>query len=178
MIPLGTKAANFELIDTVINQPLALCDVRGQKGLVVMFICNHCPYVKHIHSGLTALGKDYDLDDIGIIAISANDAYNYPEDGPAEMKKLAVQLKLSFPYLYDKNQSTAKAYGAVCTPEFFVFDKNLACVYRGQFDDSRPGNGKPVTGSNVRAAMNAVITGQPVAEQQTPAIGCGIKWRL
>ncbi|HLP78619.1 MAG TPA: thioredoxin family protein, partial [Candidatus Paceibacterota bacterium] len=143
----------------------------------VMFICNHCPYVKHIRSGLAQLGRDYLPKDAAIVAISSNDAKNYPQDGPAQMKAEAKAAGYTFPYLYDESQAVAKAYHAACTPDFYVFDKDHRLVYRGQFDDSRPGNGLPATGKDLREALDAVLAGKPVSSSQKPSIGCNIKWK-
>jgi peroxiredoxin len=175
MLPLGTGAPDFQLPDTNGNQ-VSRADFKG-KPLLVMFICNHCPYVKHIRAGLAQLGRDYQGKGVGIIGISANDAANYPQDGPAEMKVEAKAAGYSFPYLYDESQAVAKAYRAACTPDFYLFDQNHRLAYRGQFDESRPGNGVPVTGKDLRAALDAVLRGQAAAFDQKASIGCNIKWK-
>ena len=154
------------------------CEAQvSAPALLVMFICNHCPYVKHIRSGLAQLGRDYQSRGAAIVAISANDAANYPEDGPARMREEARVAGYTFPYLHDETQAVAKAYRAACTPDFFLFDHTRKLVYRGQFDDSRPGNGVPVTGKDLRAALDAVLACRPVPADQKPSIGCNIKWK-
>ncbi len=173
MIPLGTRAADFALLEPRTGNTLSLAQVRGTDGTLVMFICNHCPFVKHLEAGLQKLGEDFSGTGIGIVAISSNDAQAYPEDGPTEMARKAYP----FPYLYDPSQQTARDYGAVCTPDFFVFDRDLACVYRGQFDDARPGNNSAVTGRDIRAALQSLLDGVAVGGEQTPSVGCNIKWR-
>ena len=173
MIELGFVAPGFSLLEPSTGQTLSLQDVKKEKGLLVMFICNHCPYVVHIQEALVELGKDYVDSELGIVAISANDASNYPDDGP---EKMALK-PYPFPYLYDETQSVAKAYQAACTPDFFLFSGELECVYRGQFDDSRPGNDIPVTGADLRAAMEAVLSGKHVPSEQKASIGCNIKWK-
>lgn len=177
MLPLGTKAPEFQLPDVVSGETISLGTFAGKKALLVMFICKHCPFVKHIQAELAKIGKDYATADLGIVAISANDASNYPDDAPEQLKAIAQQLGYSFPLCYDESQETAKAYTAACTPDFFVFDANRELVYRGQLDDSRPSNGKPVTGSDLRAAIDAVLAGKPVNPDQKPSIGCNIKWK-
>jgi thiol-disulfide isomerase/thioredoxin len=176
MLPLGTPAPDFHLTDVVSGKNFSPQSVRGDKGLLVMFICRHCPFVKHVESALAQLGRDY-IGKVGIVAISSNDADSYPDDAPESLAEQARELGFVFPYLYDKTQQAARAYGATCTPEFFLFDRGLKLVYRGQFDNSRPGNGMPVTGSDLRAAMDALITGWPISEQQLASIGCNIKWK-
>jgi thiol-disulfide isomerase/thioredoxin len=176
MLPLGTNAPAFTLPDTVSGKTLSLQQVKGSKGTVVMFICNHCPYVKHVNSELVRVAKDYQPKGIGFLAISANDAVNYPEDAPEKMKAAAKSLGYPFPYLYDESQATAKAYQAACTPDLFLFDANLGCVYRGQLDDSRPGKGEP-DGKDLRAAMDALVAGKPISLEQKPSVGCNIKWK-
>ena len=177
MMPLGTTAPDFTLPDTVSGNSVSLQDVRGERGTLVMFICNHCPFVKHVQDELAAIGNSYAERGIATVAISSNDVANYPDDSPEKMKELAAQLGFSFPYLYDESQNVAKSYDAACTPDFYIFDANLACVYRGQLDDSRPDNGKPVTGADLRSALNAVASGEPVPEPQIPSLGCNIKWK-
>ena len=175
MLPLGTVAPDFELPDTDGNR-IARSSFQG-KPLLVMFICNHCPFVKHLRDALAKLGRDYSPRGVAIVAISSNDVDGYPADSPAKMKQEAKDAGYVFPYLYDETQEVAKAYRAACTPDFFLFDKDHRLVYRGQFDDSRPGNGVPVTGNDLRAALDAVLSGKPVSEKQKPSIGCNIKWK-
>ena len=177
MIPLGSNAPNFTLPDTVSGQSLQLHDVRGEKGTLIAFICNHCPFVKHINAGLVELAKDYQEQGFGFVAISSNDVVNYPEDHPDLMNQTAKEEGYTFPYLYDQSQEVAKAYDAACTPDFYVFDAQDALTYRGQMDDSRPGNGLPVTGADLRAALQAMLEGKTVSEDQKPSIGCNIKWK-
>lgn len=177
MIPLGTMAPDFRLIDVVSGKPLGLSDLKSDKATVVMFICNHCPYVKHIIKEIVAMANDYISKGISFIAISSNDVKNYPEDSPERMKETAEALRFSFPYLFDETQNIAKAYHAECTPDFFVFDKVLACVYRGQFDDSRPGAAVPVTGKDLKEALDCILKGEPLSPNQKPSIGCNIKWK-
>jgi len=176
MLPLGTAAPDFELPDTN-GKYVSLADFKDKTALLVLFICNHCPYVQHIRSGLAQLGHDYVPRGVGIVAISSNDAVNYPDDSPAKMKEEARSAGYNFPYLYDEKQSVAKAYHAACTPDIYLFDRGRRLVYRGQFDDSRPGNGKPVTGKDLRAAMDAVLAGKTTSQFQAPSIGCNIKWK-
>ncbi|WP_257275224.1 MULTISPECIES: thioredoxin family protein [unclassified Endozoicomonas] len=173
MVALGSSAPDFELPEPSSGQSVSLQEVSKEKGVLVMFICNHCPYVIHIEDALVQLGKDYADRDLGIVAISANDAESYPDDAPENM----ALKSYPFPYLYDESQSVAKAYDAACTPDFFLFDVELKCVYRGQFDASRPGNDKPVTGRDLRSAMDAVLAGERVSENQSPSVGCNIKWK-
>ena len=177
MVPLGTVAPAFQLPDTVSGKTLSLDELRGERGTVVMFICNHCPYVIHVQGELVRLANDYTAREIGFVAISSNDAEAYPADAPERMKELAAELGYPFPYLHDESQQVARAYAAACTPDFFLFDGDLRCVYRGQLDDSRPGNGLPVTGRDIRSALDALLEGRPVEEQQRPSIGCNIKWK-
>jgi len=178
MIPLGTKAPDFELPDTVSGKRLSLSELKSDKATVIMFICNHCPYVKHVQSGLVKLANDYIPKGVSFIAINSNDVKNYPDDSPESMKKVAKKLGYPFPYLFDDSQHVAKEYDAACTPDFYIFDKNLRLVYRGQMDDSRPGNGKPVTGKDIRKALDSVLSGNEVLEEQIPSIGCNIKWKI
>lgn len=177
MLALGTQAPNFKLLDTTSGKFYSLKDSQGSKATVIMFICNHCPYVKHIMHELVQLANDYIAKGISFVAISANDATAYPEDAPEKMAQLAKQLGFSFPYLYDETQKTAKAYHAACTPDFFVFDKGFSCVYRGQLDGSRPGNKIPVTGRDIRSALDNILRDKPVNPQQVPSMGCNIKWK-
>ncbi len=176
MLGLGTAAPDFELQDVLTNRAVRL-DGFTRKGLLVMFLCRHCPYVKHIAPGLAALAKDYAGTDLDIVAISSNDAGQYPEDAPDGLRAMARELGFWFPYCYDETQQVAMAYQAACTPDFFLFDDGRKLVYRGQFDDARPGNGKPVTGRDLRAAIDATLAGRAVAIQQKPSIGCNIKWK-
>lgn len=177
MLPLGTKAPDFQLPDVVTGKLISLAAFGGKKALLVMFICRHCPYVVHVQNELVRLGQDYASKGVGIIAISANDASRYPDDAPDNLKTMARELSFSFPFCHDESQDTAKAYRAACTPDFFLFDSQQKLVYRGQLDDSRPGNGKPVTGRDLRAAMDAVLAGKPVGADQRPSAGCSIKWK-
>ncbi len=177
MMPLGTIAPDFTLLNTVTGETVTLSDLKSDIATVIMFICNHCPYVKHVQDELVKLANDYQAKGVSFIAISANDAVNYPDDSPDNMKIVAQQLGYSFPYLYDETQEVAKAYQAACTPDFYIFDKDLKCAYRGQLDDARPKNNTPVTGKDIRAALEAILTGQAVNSDQKPSIGCNIKWK-
>jgi len=177
MLALGTRAPEFALKDTVSGQTVQFGDVAGTHGTLVMFICNHCPFVKHVIDELVLLGRDYLDRGIGMAAISSNDVTGYPQDRPERMKELAAEKDFGFPYLHDETQDTARAYSATCTPDFFVFDGNRSLVYRGQLDDARPGNGIPVTGRDVRAAFDALLSGEAVPTHQRPSIGCNIKWK-
>ena len=176
MLALGTSAPDFQLPDPA-GKHFSLASFKDKPALVVMFICNHCPYVKHLRAGLAQFAKDYEPRGAGIVAINANDAQNYPDDSPAKMAEEARSAGYSFPYLFDEKQSVAKAYRAACTPDFFLFDRGRRLVYRGQFDASRPGNGIPVTGKDLRAALDAVLAGKPTSTMQTPSMGCNIKWK-
>ena len=176
MQPLGTPAPDFQLPDTN-GKFVTLASLKEKPTLLVMFICNHCPYVKHIRTGLTQLANDFHPRGVGMVAISSNDAANYPEDGPVKMAEEAKSAGYTFPYLYDATQSVAKAYRAACTPDFFLFDRGRRLVYRGQLDASRPGNGIPVTGKDLRAALDAVLVGKAPSLLQTPSMGCNIKWK-
>ncbi len=176
MLPLGTTAPDFRLPDTDGNF-VSPADFKDKSALLVLFICNHCPYVKHIRTGLAQLARDYQPKQVAVVGINANDVANYPEDSPARMKEEVKSAGCTFPYLYDESQAVAKAYRAACTPDIYLFDKNHKLVYRGQFDDSRPGNGIPVTGKDLRAALDAVLTGKPVPANQKASIGCNIKWK-
>jgi peroxiredoxin len=177
MLGLGTEAPDFALPDVVRGSTVRRDDFAGRQGLLVMFICAHCPYVKHIEKGLAKLGADYADKPIGIVAISSNDAEKYPEDAPVGMKRQADNLGFRFPYLYDETQQVAKAFKAACTPDLFLFDGAMKLAYRGEFDGSRPGNGVPVTGEDLRGAMNALLEGKPVSQDQRASIGCNIKWK-
>ena len=175
MLPLGTEAPDFSLADTNGNL-VSLSDFQSAKGLLVIFMCNHCPYVKHIAEGLKTLTDEYIAKGIAVVAISSNDAANYPDDSPEKMKEEKLARGYSFPYLYDATQAVAKAYHAACTPDFFLFDAQHHLVYRGQMDDSRPKTDKPVTGADLRAALDALLAGKPPVDKQTPSLGCNIKW--
>jgi len=178
MFPLGEKAPDFQLLDVVSGKTMALNELASDVATAIMFICNHCPYVKHIAHELPKLASDYTPRGVQFIAICANDADTYPDDAPDKMKEFMAALGHPFPYLHDASQTTAKAYQAACTPDFFVFDKRLHCVYRGRLDGSSPGNGVPVTGEDIRAALDALLAGKSILEdQQKPSIGCSIKWR-
>jgi peroxiredoxin len=176
MLALGTKAPEFRLPDTG-GKMVALSDLGAARALLVVFMCNHCPFVKHIRDGLARLARDYASRGVGVVGINSNDAANYPADSPAKMAQEAKEAGYIFPYLHDETQEVAKAYHAACTPDLFLFDSERRLVYRGQFDDSRPGNGKPVTGEDVRAAFDAILSRSPVAAAQKPSIGCNIKWK-
>lgn len=178
MIPLGTKAPDFRLLDTVSGTAKSLEELKSEKATVIAFICNHCPYVKHINGALVKMAVEYQEKGVQFIAISSNDVENYPQDSPEKMKETAELQSYPFPYLYDETQEVAKAYQAACTPDFFVFDSELKCVYRGQFDNSRPKNEKPVTGSDLRRALDLALEGKLIPEEaQIPSIGCNIKWK-
>ncbi|WP_339790796.1 thioredoxin family protein [uncultured Imperialibacter sp.] len=178
MLPLGTNAPGFKLLDTVSDEHLSISDVKAEKGTVVMFICNHCPYVIHVLDEVLAIASEYQLKGVGFVAISSNDVVNYPEDGPEQMKIMAREKAFPFPYLYDETQEVAKAYQAACTPDFYVFDDELKCVYRGRLDASTPRNGQPLTGKDLRNALDAVLLGTTVKEEeQMPSLGCNIKWK-
>jgi peroxiredoxin len=177
MLPLGTIAPDFQLPDVVSNQLISPATFKGKKALLVMFICRHCPFVKHIQQELARLGTDYGDKNVGIVAISANDVANYPDDAPDKLKMMAHELGFTFPFCYDESQAVARSYQAACTPDFFLFDENQTLVYRGQLDDSRPSNNLPVTGADLRGAIDAVLGGKVVAKDQKPSIGCNIKWR-
>lgn len=177
MLPLGTKAPDFRLTDVVSGKTISLDTFAGKQALLVMFICRHCPFVKHVQAELAQIGKDYADAEVGIVAISANDAANYPDDAPEKLKEMATQLGFTFPFCHDESQEIAKAYTAACTPDFFVFDANRELVYRGQLDDSRPSNEKPVTGKDLRVALDAVLASKSVNPEQKPSIGCNIKWK-
>jgi peroxiredoxin len=176
MLELGTAAPDFALMDVVTGKAIRRNDFRGQAGLLVMFICTHCPYVKHIEKGLAQLGSDY-AGKLGIVAISSNDAQNYPDDNPEGLKKQAQRLGFTFPYLYDETQAVARAYDAACTPDIYLFDKDFKLAYRGQFDGARPGNTVAVTGQDLRAALDAVLRGEKPSGEQKASIGCNIKWK-
>lgn len=176
-IPLGFKAPEFALPDTVSGNTFSFNDLKGEKGTLVMFICNHCPYVIHVRDELIRIANDYKSKGIGFIAISSNDVENYPEDSPEKMKELADSLNFPFPYLYDETQKVARDYDAACTPDFNLFDANDICVYRGRLDESRPGKEIPITGKDMRDAIDAVLQGKEISEKQYPSMGCNIKWK-
>jgi len=177
MISLSTVAHDFTLPDTVSGKNLSLSDLKSGKATVIMFICNHCPFVKHVNKELVKLANDYIPEGISFIAISSNDVVNFPEDSPEKMKQEAKSLGYSFPYLFDESQKVARAYDAACTPDFFIYDKDLKLVYRGQLDDSRPSNGIPVTGKDIRNALDLLLAGKSIPAEQKPSIGCNIKWK-
>jgi peroxiredoxin len=177
MLPLGSSAPDFSLTNAVDGNTVSLSDFADKDGLLVMFICNHCPFVIHLREDLAKFAKEYQQKGLGIVAISSNDVENYPQDRPERMKEEASAQGYTFPYLFDETQDVAKAYHAACTPDFFLFDKDRKLVYRGQFDDSRPDSGIPITGADLRAACDAVLAGQEVPADQKPSIGCNIKWK-
>lgn len=176
MLTLGTTAPDFQLPDTA-GKTVSLSDFKASPAMVVMFICNHCPYVKHLRAALAEFGREYTAKGVAIVAISSNDVANYPDDSPAKMAEEAKAAGYSFPYLYDESQKVAKAYRAACTPDFFVFDRGRRLVYRGQYDASRPGNGISITGKDLRTAVDAVLKGVPPSLNQVPSMGCNIKWK-
>jgi peroxiredoxin len=178
MLKLGTRAPGFELPDTVSRNLYTLNQLKGEKGTIIMFISNHCPYVKHVNDEIVRLANDYRILGFSFIAISSNDVKAYPQDHPEQMFKTARQLNYPFPYLYDETQEVAKAYDAACTPDFYVFDEALKLVYRGQLDDSRPKNGIPTSGRSIREALDALLNNKTVSKNQKPSVGCNIKWRM
>ncbi|MDJ0676417.1 MAG: thioredoxin family protein [Calothrix sp. MO_167.B42] len=177
MLPLGTSAPDFHLPDVTTGKTISLSSFTNKKALLVMFICRHCPFVKHIQLQLAQLGKDYENTDLAIVAISSNDVDNYPDDAPELLKTMASELDFKFPLCYDESQETAKIYTAACTPDFFLFDGNRQLAYRGQLDDSRPGNNQPVTGKDLRDAIDSILADKAITEEQKPSIGCNIKWK-
>jgi len=177
MLELGTEAPHFSLPDTVSGRWYSLDDFKGNRALLVMFICNHCPYVKHLRSALIQYGEDYMPKGVGVVAISSNDVNEYPEDSPEQMKKIAEEYGYPFPYLFDESQEVARSYRAACTPDFYLFNEKLELAYRGRFDASTPKNGKPITGKDLREATDFVLEGLEVPEEQIPSIGCNIKWK-
>jgi peroxiredoxin len=177
MLPLDTVAPPFTLLDTVSGNMVSLDDLKSTVATVVMFICNHCPFVKHVNSELVRIANHYQPRNVSFIAISSNDAVNYPQDGPYKMKDTAATLGYPFPYLFDESQQVAKDYQAACTPDFYLFDPEMKLVYRGQLDGSRPGNSIPVTGEDLRNALDALIEGRAISKEQLPSIGCNIKWK-
>jgi peroxiredoxin len=176
MLAIGTKAPNFELLDTE-GKMVSLKDFADKKALLVVFMCNHCPFVKHIIDKLVEIVREYQSKGIAVVGINSNDVENYPDDSPSAMARVAKEKGFAFPYLYDESQNVAKAYKAACTPDFFLFDGKHKLVYRGQMDDSRPGNGKPVTGADLKTAMDAVLAGKEIPSRQKPSMGCSIKWK-
>lgn len=177
MLSLGTQAPSFSLPNTIDGKTYHWKQLKGQKGTVVLFICNHCPFVIHLHKGIRRSAEKYREIGINFVAISSNDISRYPQDAPDKMRDLALEQQFSFPYLYDATQEVAKAFDAACTPDFYFFDSSDKLVYRGQFDDSRPENGKPVTGADLHKAIEALLANQPISKVQHPSIGCNIKWR-
>jgi peroxiredoxin len=177
MLALGTPAPRFALRDTVTGKTVALEDFAASPALLVAFLCNHCPFVKHILDEFVDFARDFGARGVAVVAISANDVAGYPADSPAEMARIAALKGFTFPYLYDESQEVAKAYRAVCTPDFFLFDRDRRLAYRGQFDGSRPGNNIPVTGADLRTASEALLRGRPIPAEQTPSVGCSIKWK-
>ena len=177
MLPLGTPVPPFSLRDVVSSQIYSVDSFAGKTALLVMFICRHCPYVQHVEHGIAKIGRDYAHTGLGIIGISSNDPVQYPDDAPPRLKEMAERLGFTFPFCFDETQEVAKAYRAACTPDFYLFDRERLLVYRGQLDDSRPGSTKPVTGRDLRAAIDAVLAGKPVDSNQKASIGCGIKWK-
>ena len=178
MLPIGTKAPDFRLPDTDEDGKfVSPADFREAQALLVIFLCNHCPYVKHVRHDLARLAREYQAKGVAVVGISSNDVVTHPDDGPEKMKAEKLEVGYTFPYLFDEDQSVALAYQAACTPDFFLFDRDRKLAYRGQLDDSRPGNDKPVTGRDLRAALDAVLAGRPVSEDQRPSLGCNIKWK-
>jgi len=177
MIPLGTIAPNFYLKDTNSNNNYSFEDLKGSKGTLVIFICNHCPFVLHVIREIVMISNDYRVQGLGIIAISSNDIEKFPQDAPELMTEFAFQNKMDFPYLFDESQDVAKAYDAACTPDFYLFDNQNRLFYRGQLDDSRPGNGIPLSGSDLRSAIDALIYNRSLKDSQKPSLGCNIKWK-
>ena len=176
-IPLGYYAPNFNLLNPVIGKLQSLDELKSQKATVIIFMCNHCPYVVHILDVLVKLSNDYLTKSISFIGINSNDILKYPDDSPEKMVELVKNYNISFPYLFDENQDVARAYKAACTPDFSIFDMNMKCVYRGQFDDSRPGNNKPVTGLDIKSVLDSILHGKQINNLQKPSLGCNIKWK-
>lgn len=177
MMPLGTIAPDFELMDVVSGSRTTLSELKADKATVIVFMCNHCPFVKHIQTQLVAVAKTYIAKGVSFITINSNDADAFPEDSPERMKETAIASDYPFPYLFDEAQDVAKAYQAACTPDFYIFDKNLECVYRGQFDDSRPNNDIIPSGQDIKNALDKLLSGHPIPKDQKPSIGCNIKWK-
>jgi peroxiredoxin len=174
---IGALAPDFYLTDVVTDSVKGLIELNGEQGILILFICNHCPFVKHINTEVTRMAYDFQTKGINFVAISSNDVSNYPQDSPEKMKELAKNEGFDFPYLYDESQEVAKAYKAACTPDIYLFDKELKCYYHGQIDDSRPGNNIPVTGKDLRQAMQDLLEGKDTPTIQKPSIGCNIKWK-
>lgn len=177
MLELGTQAPDFQLPDTVSGQTISLDRFAGQTALLVIFMCTHCPFVQHVKDEIARIDRDYSDKGLGIVAISANSVETHPDDAPDKLKAMAQEMGFSFPFCYDETQETAKVYTAACTPDFFLFDRDRKLVYRGQLDDSRPGNDKPVNGKDLRSAIDAVLDGRPIEANQKPSMGCNIKWK-
>lgn len=177
MVPLGTITPDFELPDAVSGKTMSLNELKSDVATVIMFICNHCPFVKFVQAELVKLTNDYKSTSVSFIAINCNDVENYPEDSPDNMKKVADTLGYNFPFLFDASQDVARAYNAACTPDFYIYDREMKLVYRGQLDDARPNNGIPITGKDIRAALDNILAGKPVSSDQKPSIGCDIKWK-
>ena len=177
MLPLGTPAPSFRLRDTNSNYHYSFDDLKGVKGTLVMFICNHCPFVHHVLPEVLMVVNDYRVQGLGVMAISSNDVTQYPQDGPQQMTEFAFRNRLDFPYLYDESQQVARAFDAACTPDFYLFDQNDQLFYRGQLDDSRPGNNIPLSGSDLRQAIDALIYNRVLPAPQKPSMGCSIKWK-
>ena len=177
MLPLGTVAPDFTLVDAVTNNKVSLNDIKGEKGTVVMFICNHCPFVIHVNEEISRVANDYRVQGFGFVAISSNDVENYPQDAPKHMWKTAQKNNYTFPYLYDETQGVAKAYDAACTPDLYVFDSDLKSIYHGQLDDSRPGNGVPVSGKDIRRVLETMLSNRIYKGVPKPSMGCNIKWK-
>lgn len=177
MLPLGTQAPSFNLPDTVSGRNLSLADVTGERGTVIMFLCNHCPYVIHVNDELVRIATAYQAKGLGFVAISSNDVENYPMDSPEKMTVHAKTVGYNFPYLYDETQDVAKAYDAACTPDLYVFDGEQNLYYRGRLDGSRPGNDTPLTGADLRQALDDMLAGEPIPSKQYPSAGCNIKWK-
>lgn len=178
MLPLGTKASDFTLFDTISEQNLSLSDMKGEKATVIFFICNHCPFVMHVNHEIVRIANKYQPKGVSFIAISSNDIANYPQDAPYLMQQVAKDMKYPFPYLYDESQEVALQFDAACTPDTYVFDEDLELVYRGQIDDSRPESGKPSNGKDLRRALHAILKGKDLTASQKPSIGCNIKWKI
>jgi peroxiredoxin len=177
MLPLRTAAPGFSLRDVISGEAVSLSSLNKAPALLVMFICNHCPYVKHVEAGMVRMASDFQARGVAVVAISSNDAEAYPDDGPEKMKETAQRAAYTFPYLFDESQLVARAYRAACTPDFFLFDADRKLVYRGQMDDARRGNDRPVTGNDLRAAVDALLAGKEISKNQVPSLGCNIKWR-
>jgi len=176
-IPLGFIAPSFELLNPLTNKKEKLNDLKSNEATVIVFMCNHCPYVIHVLNQLVEISNEYKQKNVNFIGINSNDIISYPEDSPENMKKLVKDYNIKFPYLFDENQEVAKAYNAACTPDFNVFDKNMKCVYRGQMDSSRPGNNKVIDGKDLRRVIDEVLNNKPISQNQIPSIGCNIKWK-